>query len=367
MNKAWNQFESPTFDVPGPEEDMLSAPLYVIDGDVMTLGMDVLCSTGIEADWLDLVPRGAFFVWDPASLAPAYADPMNFGIVTELPWASESSGYHLAAISGLWVGRDFRDQAVLLRADVPLAGDSLLRDAANGSPQDDLEVASRTDLDIAADVCEQIQAWHGCPPDAAVRATIDVIRAWHAYGHVWHCPFESSHGILLVNRHAWDVGQEAARATAKALGDYAPDAFDGVMVERHGISMSLLAAIFALREHPEIVEGTDDDVSAASLPRKERQRLVRHGIDPDHALSRVTTIHLRKPSHVRGRRDGDGAEGDARHVDWSCRWIVHGHFRQQPYGPGGSLRKRIWIPPYVKGPADKPLRSDLMHDIRILP
>ena len=42
-------------------------------------------------------------------------------------------------------------------------------------------------------------------------------------------------------------------------------------------------------------------------------------------------------------------------VDHDHRWIVSGHWRQQPYGPNSSLRKRIWIAPYVQGPADKPL------------
>lgn len=42
-------------------------------------------------------------------------------------------------------------------------------------------------------------------------------------------------------------------------------------------------------------------------------------------------------------------------TDHDHRWIVSGHWKQQPYGPNSSLRKRIWIAPYVQGPADKPL------------
>jgi hypothetical protein len=40
-------------------------------------------------------------------------------------------------------------------------------------------------------------------------------------------------------------------------------------------------------------------------------------------------------------------------VDWSCRWIVGGHWRNQPYKDSTKL---IYIMPYVKGPEDKPLR-----------
>jgi len=48
---------------------------------------------------------------------------------------------------------------------------------------------------------------------------------------------------------------------------------------------------------------------------------------------------------------GEGA------IEWSHRWIVRGHWRWQPYKDeqGKTLRKRIWIAPFMKGPEDKPL------------
>lgn len=42
-------------------------------------------------------------------------------------------------------------------------------------------------------------------------------------------------------------------------------------------------------------------------------------------------------------------------VEWSRRWMVRGHWRQQPCGPRNENRKLRWIDPYVKGPEDKPL------------
>lgn len=42
-------------------------------------------------------------------------------------------------------------------------------------------------------------------------------------------------------------------------------------------------------------------------------------------------------------------------VAWQRRWMVRGHWRLQPHGPGRLLRKPLWIDPYVKGPEDKPL------------
>lgn len=46
--------------------------------------------------------------------------------------------------------------------------------------------------------------------------------------------------------------------------------------------------------------------------------------------------------------------GEHRSVEWSHRWIVSGHIRNQPY-PSEGVTRPIYIPPHVKGPADKPL------------
>jgi hypothetical protein len=38
------------------------------------------------------------------------------------------------------------------------------------------------------------------------------------------------------------------------------------------------------------------------------------------------------------------------------RFNVRGHWRNQAYGPGRRLRKRIWVPEYLKGPEHLPVR-----------
>ena len=48
-------------------------------------------------------------------------------------------------------------------------------------------------------------------------------------------------------------------------------------------------------------------------------------------------------------------DGAPRSVEWTKRWIVRGHWRNQAYGPGLTLRKLKYIFPFVKGPDDKPL------------
>lgn len=43
-------------------------------------------------------------------------------------------------------------------------------------------------------------------------------------------------------------------------------------------------------------------------------------------------------------------------VKWSCRWTVDGHWRNQPCGPKHAERRLIYVNPFIKGPADAPLK-----------
>lgn len=56
-----------------------------------------------------------------------------------------------------------------------------------------------------------------------------------------------------------------------------------------------------------------------------------------------------------------GGSSEPQAVEWSCRWIVRGFWRQQWY-PSTQTRKPRWILPFMKGPEDKPLRvRERMH------
>jgi hypothetical protein len=62
---------------------------------------------------------------------------------------------------------------------------------------------------------------------------------------------------------------------------------------------------------------------------------------------------------LRRRQYASESEREAEAREYSHRWIVRGHMRNQPVGPrnakGGQRHERVWIAPYVKGPEDKPL------------
>lgn len=83
------------------------------------------------------------------------------------------------------------------------------------------------------------------------------------------------------------------------------------------------------------------------LDRARRRRIARAGLERDH----LQVVTLR-------RYQERGADAEhAAEVDWSCRWIVRGHWRQQYYASTGEHRPK-WIMPFVKGPEDKPMKDD---------
>jgi len=81
--------------------------------------------------------------------------------------------------------------------------------------------------------------------------------------------------------------------------------------------------------------------------RSARKLGERAGLDRNHC----NVILLRK-----AKTPGDSSNEAGQLRDWSCRWWVAGHWRQQPCGEGRAERRPTWIAPYLKGPEDKPLR-----------
>lgn len=85
-----------------------------------------------------------------------------------------------------------------------------------------------------------------------------------------------------------------------------------------------------------------------ALPRQRRKdyhRTVAHE-------SLVKIVELRRAEHVHEITDNPEADS----VQWTCRWEVDGHWRNQACGPNFSDRRVVWINPFVKGPAGLPMR-----------
>ena len=64
--------------------------------------------------------------------------------------------------------------------------------------------------------------------------------------------------------------------------------------------------------------------------------------------ARVRLVNIHAPRHA-------PSEGGHRDVEWTRRWLVRGHWRQVPCGPGKTQRRPVYVMPFIKGPEDKPL------------
>jgi hypothetical protein len=85
----------------------------------------------------------------------------------------------------------------------------------------------------------------------------------------------------------------------------------------------------------------------------DRPRVKRRARATKRPTPTTRVVQLRRSEHAR-----HASESDEQH-EWSCRWLVRGHWRMQAYGTGRALRRPTWIAEHIKGPEDKPL---VVHD-----
>lgn len=102
----------------------------------------------------------------------------------------------------------------------------------------------------------------------------------------------------------------------------------------------ILAALWTLLQQRGLALSIDERHA-----RPVRRRLDRAGIPSSRQLVRVVTL---RETHA-GVAPLASQEARREHTH---RWIVQGHWRNQPHGPGRTLRRLQWIAPYTKGPAD---------------
>jgi hypothetical protein len=118
-----------------------------------------------------------------------------------------------------------------------------------------------------------------------------------------------------------------------------PDAVRGPVTERWANTLARYAATSFVFLQQRLLVTTQERAD-----RLARRRVA--GRPEEEPLIRV--VRLRRPQTT-GEPDDQGP------VEWSCRWITRGHWRQQPYPSTGGTRP-IWIAPFLKGPPDKPLK-----------
>lgn len=105
-----------------------------------------------------------------------------------------------------------------------------------------------------------------------------------------------------------------------------------------------LAAAWALMQQPTLVDRTRESAGKAEVRSAARAGL------PAPEYSRVDLRRQWVPQDQEPVQNGDGRR-------YRHRWVVSGHWRQQPYGPDRSLRRQQWVPAHMKGPDGAPLLS----------
>lgn len=104
----------------------------------------------------------------------------------------------------------------------------------------------------------------------------------------------------------------------------------------------LIAALFSLLDSERIVEIEEQRIPRAVQRRDQRAR-------PGRPPSNVKVVYLRRQRHV------PSGEGTGRSYELDHRTVVAAYYRQQPYGPQNSLRRRQLIAGFVRGPEGTPI------------
>lgn len=220
----------------------------------------------------------------------------------------------LRAAKTYWVSPEMCDMVDAAARTLP--GDVQLLPELLPAPTGLAFFAGRIGAETAAGVDVPLAALHWRVSPMRDGATFEVMTtiAIDAY-----TPFEE-YEFLWMGRCHWDIG--------------------GLISQTDGGGESgarRLLALAALLSSPGVT-----DVERPTLDRSTVRRAERSKVEPE-----VNVIYLRGSSPSQG--DGSG-EGRYHH-----RWIVSGHWRSQPYGPGRSLRRPVWVRPHVKGPDGAPM------------
>jgi hypothetical protein len=121
-------------------------------------------------------------------------------------------------------------------------------------------------------------------------------------------------------------------------GEFAPPNFTQVQLASIIEDRRWLAAFAILSQQTNVTH-----TRVVETEKYAAKRLRRRKITPP----KVRLVDIHKPKSA--------PSGQTRDVHWTKRWLVRGHWRQQAYGPGRTLRRPLYIQPFVKGPEDMPL------------
>jgi hypothetical protein len=216
----------------------------------------------------------------------------------------------------------------------------------------------QTITDAEAPIVAFSMGWGRDPHDRADRF---VINAW--------CPFEGgtdpqqplspSQVFNWIEGESLDAMLQRCRAEHQAQygpgGEYEEATVIGetiFMATAEKIARFVLAAFAWLNQKVVVV----DDGHIERHRRKEYERVM------NRKQPTVKVIQLRKREDApKDDETDDGIDGtrEVKKIDYACRWVVTGHWRNQACGKQFAERRLVFIHPYVKGPDDKPVKESV--------
>ena len=192
----------------------------------------------------------------------------------------------------------------------------------------------------------------GFGPDGLVERDLSAL-SWTAYvDHrgreglhltAW-CSIRADQGrVYPMHRALWPYGTTQEQAASESVGTPAVELRDDPAIYTRHVLLSYLAAAFALLDQ-KLLTAPQEQADRAARKRVEREGWTQQPL--------IRVVELRRRVHAAP----GGEENDTQPVEWSCQWMVRGHWRQQ-YFPKSQDHRPLWILPHVKGPEDKPLKA----------
>ena len=183
---------------------------------------------------------------------------------------------------------------------------------------------------------------HGYTPKLASLHWFDVKGLYVAVK--FYLTYDFSARAIPARTFAWQYGAKSLSTESymSAHINHHSEGVDGTEASEKGLQTSanfVLACLCFMRQ----------PILGFSLERINRAMRKRFEKEYKEPPPEIKVIELRAKQYI--TKDDDSAE--AKDIEWTCHWLVRGHWRHfhlQPKPP-------IWITPYIKGDLDKPLKE----------
>lgn len=80
----------------------------------------------------------------------------------------------------------------------------------------------------------------------------------------------------------------------------------------------------------------------------------------------IRVVDIRRRRSGSSHQQNGNQDGQQPKRTYSVRWVVRGHWRLQPCGPGRTPRRLVFINPYLTGPENAPLKVEPSDVVKVL-